>query len=186
MSQSIKVKVRPGGTIQFPGICVHCSQPAGERLLLKKRRGRLTRLIDVPLCDQCASELRRQSGEEERMGRLGRFVAVLVGLLGLTLGYLVLPGGLPVVIRLMIAVALAVIAGRLIFAFFRRKSLAAAHPEKIAILDSARMTHFSWRATTFHFNNEDFARQVIQLNELRLMTQSNGDVVVESQVSPNP
>jgi len=175
MSQSVKIKVRPGGTVQFPGICVHCSRPAGERFPLKKRRGRLTRLIDVPLCDQCAAELGRNSGEEERMGRLGRFVAIFVGLLVLMVGYVVSPGGLPVVIRLMIAVALAVIAGRLVFAFFWHKSLAAAHPEKIAILDSARMTHFSWRATTFRFNNEDFARQFAQLNELRLMTHSNGD-----------
>ncbi|UCG22893.1 MAG: hypothetical protein JSW55_12020 [Chloroflexota bacterium] len=175
MSQSVKVKVRPGGTVQFPGICVHCSRPAGERLLLKKRRGRLTRLIDVPLCDQCAAELGRQSGEEERMGRLGRFVAILVALLVLILGFVVLPSGLPVVIRVMIAAAVAVIAGRLIFAFFKRKSLAAAHPEKTTILDSARMTQFSWRATTFRFNNEDFAGQFMQLNESRLMPHSNGN-----------
>lgn len=175
MSQSVKVKVRPGGTVQFPGICVHCSRPAGERLLLKKRRGRLTRLIDVPLCDQCAAELGRQSGEEERIGRLGQFVTIVVGLLALILGYVLSPSGFPVVIRLAIASVLAVIAGRVVFAFFRRKSLAAAHPEKLAILDSAQMTHFSWRATTFRFDNEEFARQFTQLNELRLMRHSNGE-----------
>lgn len=175
MSQSVKVKVRPGDTVQFPGICVHCSRPAGERLLLKKRRGRLTRLIDAPLCDQCAAELGRQSGEEERLGRLGRFAAIVIGLLALILGYVLSPSGMPVVIRLVIAVVLAVIAGRLIFTLFRRKSLAAAYPEKIAILDSARINHFSWRATTFCFENEEFADQFVQLNKLRLMKHPNGD-----------
>lgn len=161
--------------MQFPGICVHCSRPAGERLPLKKRRGRLTRLIDVPLCDQCAAALRRKSGEEERMGRLGRFVALLIGPLTWLLIYVLSPSGLSVVIRVMIAIVVAVIAARLVFAFFRRRSQAAAHPEKIAILDSARMTHFSWRAATFSFDNEEFARRVMQLNEPRLMAHSNGD-----------
>jgi hypothetical protein len=37
------------------------------------------------------------------------------------------------------------------------------------------MTHFSWRAATFSFDNEEFARRVMQLNEPRLMAHSNGD-----------
>ena len=175
MSQSVKVKVRPGRTIQFPAICVRCSRPAGEQLTLKRRRGRLTRLIDVPLCDECAAQLRRQSGDEERLGRLGRFIAVLIGLLTLIIAYILLPGGLPLILRLFMALALAVALGKVVLMFFRSRSLAAAHPEKLAILDAARMTEFSWRATTFRFNNDDFAQQFTSLNELKVMHDSTGD-----------
>lgn len=136
---------------------------------LKKRRGRLTRLIDVPLCDQCAAELRRQSGEEERFARLGRFVAVLAAFLILLLGFVLLPGGMPLLLRLFIAVLLCVLAGLLVLTYFRQRSLAAARPEKRTILASARLTHFSWRATTFQFDNDDFARRFVSLNESQLM-----------------
>lgn len=169
MSQSVKVKIRPGRSLAFPNICVHCSRPASERMSLKKRRGRLTRLIDVPLCDQCAAELRRKSGEEERLGRLGRFVAVLVAIVILLLGFVLLPGGTPLVLRLLIAVLLSVLAGLLVLAYFQQRSLASANPEKLAILASASLTHFSWRATTFHFENDDFARRFTSMNESRLM-----------------
>lgn len=175
MSHSVKVKVRPGRTLDFPRICVHCSRLAVERLPLKKRQGRLTRFIDVPLCDECAAQLGRQSGEEERLARLGRFVAVLAGLLTLTVAYFLSPGGMPTILRLILAIALAVVVARAVLSFFRRRSLAAAHPEKLAILDSAQMTRFSWRATTFQFANDEFARQFTLLNQSRLMDSSNGD-----------
>ncbi len=175
MSQSVKVKVRPGRTLQFPGICVHCSRSASERLSLKRRRGRLTRLIDVPLCDQCAAQLRRKSGEEERLGRLGRFVSVLAGLLSLVIVYILSPGGMPVILRLIIALALGLVLGAVVLFFFRRRSLAAAHEEKLAILESARLTEFSWRATTFQFHNDEFAVAFVRLNESRVMNSSNGD-----------
>ena len=176
MSQTVKVKVRPGQTLQFPGICVHCSRPASERLPLKKRRGRLTRLIDVPLCDQCAAQLRRKSGEEERLGRLGRFVAILAGLLVLVAGYILSPGGMPAILRLILALALSLVIGMVVLTIFRRRSLAAAHQEKLAILESARLIEFSWRATTFHFQNDEFAGAFVLLNESRLMNSSNGDL----------
>ncbi|MCZ7674469.1 MAG: hypothetical protein M5U34_48760 [Chloroflexi bacterium] len=63
----IKIKVRARETMQFPGICVACAKPGASPLSLKKRRGRLTRIVDVPLCTDCAAEVRRQSGEEERL-----------------------------------------------------------------------------------------------------------------------
>lgn len=109
------------------------------------------------------------------MGRLGRFVAVLAGLLTAAVAYLLLPGGMPTILRLIMAIALAFVVARTIFSFFRKRSLAAAHPEKLAILDSAQMTKFSWRATTFQFANDDFARQFSLLNQSRLMDSSVGD-----------
>jgi hypothetical protein len=169
MSQSVKVKVRPGHTLAFPAICVHCSRPASERMTLKKRRGRLTRLIDVPLCDQCAAELSRESGEEERLGRLGRFVAALAAIAILVLALVLLPGGMSLLLRLLIVVLLSLLAGLLVLAYFRRRSLAAAHQEKLDILASASLAHFSWRATTFHFDNDDFARRFASINQSQLM-----------------
>lgn len=173
MSQSVKVKIRPGRDLVFPAICVHCSRPASEQMPLKKRRGRLTRLIDVPLCDQCASELRRKSGEEERLDRLGRFVAAVVAVVTLMLVFALLPGGMPLGLRLLVAFLLSLLAGILVLTYFRQRSAAAAHPEKRAILTSARMTHFSWRATTFLFDNDDFARHFASINESRLMDVAN-------------
>jgi len=179
MSQSVKVKVRPGRSLDFPPLCVNCSRPAGGQMPLKKRQGRLTRYIDVPLCDQCAAELRRKSGEEERLGRLGRFVAALAAIVLLVPGLVLLPGGMPFLLRLLVAILLASLAGLLVLAYFRQRSLAAAHPEKLAILASAGMTHFSWRATTFHFDNDDFARRFSSLNESRLM-EAAGDSSTEN------
>jgi len=169
MSQTVKVKIRPGNSLEFPAICVHCSREASEQMPLKKRRGRLTRLIDVPLCDQCAAELRRKSGEEERLGRLGRFVAVIAGVLALVAGYLLSPNGMSPLLRLVVALVLGSITGLSVLAYFQRRSLAAAHAEKLAIIDSAKMTDFSWRATTFRFDNDDFAQRFASINESRLM-----------------
>jgi hypothetical protein len=178
MSQTVKVKIRAGNSLEFPAICVHCSRTASEQMPLKKRRGRLTRIIDVPLCDQCAAELRRKSGEEERLGRLGRFVAVLAGVLVLAAGYLLLPSAISPLLRLAVALVLGSIAGLLVLAYFQRRSLAAAHAEKLAILDSVEMTDFSWRATTFRFANDDFARRFTSINESRLM-EAAGDGATE-------
>jgi hypothetical protein len=169
MSQSVKVKIRPGSSLDFPAICVHCSLPASERMPLRKRRGRLTRLIDVPLCEQCAAELRRKSGEEERLDRIGRFVSALLTIVTVILAFALLPGGLPFLLRLFIALLVAAFAGLLALAYFRRRSLAAAHPEKLDILASARISHFTWRATTFYFDNDDFSRRFASMNNSRLM-----------------
>lgn len=70
-NQTIKIKARPDEIIRFPGLCVHCAQPGATPLRLKKRHGRITRLVDVPLCPDCAQELTRKSGEEERLEKMG-------------------------------------------------------------------------------------------------------------------
>jgi ABC-type uncharacterized transport system permease subunit len=82
---------------------------------------------------------------------------------------------MPPVLRLIIALALSFVIGAVVLVFFRRRSLAAAHEEKLAILESARLTEFSWRATTFQFHNDEFAAAFALLNESRLMNNLNGD-----------
>jgi hypothetical protein len=88
---------------------------------------------------------------------------------------LLLPAGMPFLLRLLIAVTLSALAGLLLLAYFRRRSLAAASSDKLEILDSARLAHFSWRATTFQFENDDFARRFASLNEPRLMEVAGND-----------
>jgi ABC-type multidrug transport system fused ATPase/permease subunit len=169
MSHLVKVKVRPGGTVQFPGDCVHCLQPANQLMSIKKRSGQLTRLIDVPLCPDCHHEVHRQSGEEERLSRLGKVASSLTAVIVFLAVILVSPGGFSLVFRLAIALTLALIVAFIIFSYFRSKRRAAALPEKRAILDSALMSDFSWRATTFEFTSEGFATRFENLNQSKLM-----------------
>ncbi|MCI0399364.1 MAG: hypothetical protein L0332_11405 [Chloroflexi bacterium] len=165
----VKVKVRPGRVVQFPKICVHCARPAAERLPLKRRIGRVTRLIDVPLCANCAREAGRRSPEEEQWLRLSWVAAVVAALVAGALLVIVLPAGMPALLRLAIALVVAVPAGRAAYDLCRRRSRAAARPEKKAVLHAAQMVTFSWRATTFEFKNDLFAERFIELNQHLLM-----------------
>lgn len=105
---------------------------------------------------------------------MGRFLTVVSAFVVLVVGYLVTPGGMPTVLRVIIAIALALFAAKAVLTFFNRRSLAAALPEKLAILNSAKMVEFSWRATTFQFANNDFAQQFSSLNKSRQMENTNG------------
>ncbi|HET6445732.1 MAG TPA: hypothetical protein VFI27_14250 [candidate division Zixibacteria bacterium] len=169
MGRIVKVKVRPGGRVRFPGFCVHCSQPAVEVMALSRRSGRRTRSIDVPLCANCFRELRLESGEEERLRRLGRAASVGVSLVVAILAFLLLNALLSFLIALLAAPPLGLIAGLGTRHYSRRKRLEAARPEKKAILASARMVEFSWRAATFEFENEDFSDRFLELNQEKLM-----------------
>jgi hypothetical protein len=164
----VKVKVRPGQSIRFPGVCANCLEPAGEQMRLRKRLGRLTREIDVPLCAACSEIVQRRSGEEERLERLGRVAAGAAGLVVALLLFLLIPGGLPG-LRLVIAVGGGAAAGLAVLGFFTRRREAAVLPAKQVVLNAARVADFSWRATTFDFRSADFARRFRELNEARLM-----------------
>jgi hypothetical protein len=164
----VKVKVRPGQTVRFPGVCANCLRPAGEQLRLRRRIGRLTREIDVPLCADCSEIVRRRSGEEERLERLGRAAAAAAGLVVAVLLFLLIPGGLPG-LRLAAALIAGAAAGLVVLGFFARRREAAVLPEKQAVLGAAAVADFSWRATTFEFRSADFARRFRELNESRLM-----------------
>lgn len=169
MTRRIKIKVRPQQTVSFPGICVHCSQPAPQTMTVRQRYGRITRLIDVPLCSRCAGELTRQSAEEERLQKMSWLLAGVLGLLGLAIALLVSPAALSFGLRLLIALLVAGgLAGTVLWGF--RKPIAnAALPEKQAIRQSVTIEAFSWRATTFAFENALFADRFRELNAPRLM-----------------
>lgn len=169
MAQVIKIKIRPGQVARFPGICVHCSQTAVERLPLKKRIGRITRLIDLPVCAACTQELNRISGEEERLQKIGRLSSLMGLILLFILLLVLLPAGLALTLRLMLATTIAIAAAAVIHIYFKRAVGNAARPEKQAIRSAARMITFSWRATTFEFTNDSFAQQFADMNRSLLM-----------------
>ncbi len=169
MGQIVKVKVRPGGSVQFPGICANCSQPATERMELRRRSGRRTRFIDVPVCSDCFRELGKESGEEERLRRLARVLAVAVFALVATLVFAFFYRLIPLLAAFIVAMALAALVATALNIFLRRRRIKAARPEKKAILASTGLVGFSWRATTFEFENEEFSERFTELNRERLM-----------------
>ena len=136
---------------------------------VRKRIGRITRLIEVPLCSRCAGELGRQSGEEERLQKIGRLVCGILFLLALALTLLLTPAGLGFVLRLLMALLVAAVLTAAVYLWFRRLHFRAARPQKKAIRNSAGIATFSWRATTFDFSNETFAERFRDLNEALLM-----------------
>lgn len=168
MAQLVKIKVKAGQVVRFPGVCVHCTRPAGEGMTLRKRIGRLTRLVDVPVCADCAQTLRRRSGEEERLERIGYVATAVVFLLVAAVVYGLLPP-LALILRGGAAVILGVLVASAVRAYFQGAALKAARPEKRAILESARLANFSWRATTFEFSNEAFVERFVDLNEELVM-----------------
>jgi hypothetical protein len=169
MSQSVRVKIRPENNLKFPGMCVHCGQPAGERMRISKRKRSITRLIDVPVCNDCYHEINRRSWAEERWQRIGLLVTGVAAIVVMALSFLLLPSELPVWLRVL---AGAILAGLVAFGLqgiFKQRSAEVARPEKKAIFEAVRMVNFSWRATTFQFIREDISEQFSKLNEQQLM-----------------
>jgi hypothetical protein len=167
--QQVKIKVRPDQVVRFPGICVHCAEPANAQIRVKKRTGRVTRLVDVPLCGRCHQEAQRLSAEEERLQKLTWLVVGGAFFLALGAALLLLPAGLAWGLRLVVATAVGIATAAALFSYWRRAGRRAALPEKQAILSAAHITAFSWRATTFEFTNETFARRFAELNQSLLM-----------------
>ena len=165
----IKVKVRPKQTIRFPGICVHCTQPATESMQLKKRMGRATRLIQVPLCEPCAHTLQRRSADEERWQKIGLLISGTVGLLILAIGLLFTPVAWGMGLRLLLAFGVSAVVVTAVIALTRIQQKRVMLPEKQAILNAAHIETFSWRATTFEFHNQTFLERFKTINESSLM-----------------
>lgn len=169
MGLRVKVEVQPGETLRFPQRCVHCGKEPADQMRLAKRRGRVTRQIEVPLCADCRHELQRLSGDEERWLRMGWFFGALAFFLGLIVFLLFLPGWLAFVPRLLLATAVAGGVGLAVTLAFRHRSAEKARPEKRAVRNAARLADFSWRATTFEFEDKAYAGEFIELNKDKLL-----------------
>ena len=165
----VKIKVRPDETIQFPNVCVHCTQPATEKMTVQKRLERVTRLVDVPLCQACSHQLQRRSATEEKLTQISRLVAIVVGLLALALGLWLSPVELGFGLRLLVGAITAVIFAALILTYFTQAKDKAVLPETRAVREAVGIKTFSWRATTFTFTNETFAERFEKLNQTVLM-----------------
>jgi hypothetical protein len=163
MEKQITLRVRPGETVRFPPLCVACGQPAGERLTLQKRRGQLTRRVDAPLCADCARQLARRSGQEERLLRLSwpaaGGVALLLGLLGL----LVLPFD-AWWLRLLVGLVFGLVGGAVIRWALVRRAAAAELPERRAIREAARIVDFTWRDMTLALASGALVERLRELN----------------------
>lgn len=138
-------------------------------MTLRQRYGRITRLIDVPLCTRCASELNRRSADEERLQKLSWLISGVLFLLGLAVALLLTPPALSFGLRLLIALLVGGGLVALVLWAFRKPLANAALPEKQAIRQSVTINDFSWRATTFAFANDLFADRFVELNAPRLM-----------------
>jgi len=166
MSQQVTLRVRPGEKVRFPGHCVACGRPATERQTLTKRRGQVSRRLDVPLCADCARQWTRRSGEEERLRRIARIAAVAVALLLFALAAVGLSGLLPAWwLRLPVAAGIALAGAWLALSALRRRVEAAALPETRAVREAARIDEFTWRDMTLTFANEQIAAGVRAMNE---------------------
>lgn len=168
MAHQVKVEVRAGETLQFPPICTNCGEPGTEMMRLRRRLGRVTREIDVPVCADCARELSRLSGEEERRRRVA-WVAGTALWLGLSvLFFLVLPAAMRAPVRVLLAVVPAAALGIVVGIYLHRDTRRFARQEKLDVLNAAAIEDFSWRVTTFRFANEAFAQGFRSLNGARL------------------
>ena len=134
MSQSVRVKIRPENSLKFPAICVHCGQPAGERMRISKRKRSITRLIEVPVCTNCYQEINRRSWAEERWQRIGLLVTGATGTAVLALSFFLLPSELPVWLRLLASIILAGLVALGLRGIIKQRSAEMARPEKKAIL----------------------------------------------------
>ena len=167
-NQTIKIKIDPNETMRCPGVCVHCTCPATESMVLEKKEGRTIRQVDVPLCDKCAPQLRRQSAAEERLQKLSRLLSIVAGV-ATALTVFLLMAGFAIWLRLPGALLLGLVAAVFVTWLFRPVIAKAALPEKKEILEAAQLEAFSWRTATFVFSNEEFVERFAELNESLLV-----------------
>lgn len=166
---NIRVKVRPDHRLKFPAICAHCGRSATQDLKIAKRKGTTTRLIKIPICIECYQTVSRKTWAEERWLRLGKVATISVAILIMVAGYFLLPTEFPGWFRLISTAILSLLIALALRGIYRQRSADMVHPEKKAILASAKILNFSWRVTTFFFSRMDFAERFTELNEDKLM-----------------
>lgn len=163
MDQQVVLRVRPGETVRFPALCVACGQPAREHIPLQKRRGQVTRRVEAPLCAECARQLARRSGQEERLLRLSWPAAIITAGLLAGLVFVLLPlASWP--LKLVVAAAIALAAGGFVRWALARRAAQAELPEKRAVIEAAQIVDYTWRDMTLSFVRADIAGQVRELN----------------------
>ncbi|HEY1409131.1 MAG TPA: hypothetical protein VF434_09325 [Promineifilum sp.] len=163
VAEQVILRVRPGEKVRFPGLCVHCGRPASDKIVLMRKSGQLTRRLDAPICAECARQLSRRSGKEERLLRMSWPAAIgaavlLAGMIFLILSFDTLW------LRMSIAALVGLAGGAVVRWAIARRAALAELPEKRAVSDAARIVDFSWRDMILAFENANFAEQVRALN----------------------
>src|SRR5690606_8811416 len=148
-------------------------------LPLRRRLGRVTREVDVPLCDDCQQEVRRLSGDEERRRKLGWLAAGLAFLIVFLVLFLLLPSGFPMALRLLLPLGLAALTAGALCTVFRRSSLHYVRPGEQASLGAGPLSGFSWRTMTLAFADEAYERQFADVNESPLIVDEPNEVCRE-------
>ncbi len=174
MDEFVTLQVRPGETVRFPNLCVACGQPARERLSVRRRRGQVVRRLDAPLCDACARQLSRRSGQEERWLRLGWLVVAVAAAAVLLLSVALLPFA-ALWLRLVVGVALGLVCALLIRRWIVQQAAAAELPEKRAVRDALRLVAFSPRAMTLTLARPEMAAAVRELNADVVISPTSAD-----------
>lgn len=165
MSKLVTVKARPGDPIRFPNLCVNCAAEAQQIMEIERRAGRLTRLVEVPLCQACYRQLHLRSAREEQLQRLGRVLLFLFFAIALAAILLVTPASLGFALRAALAIALALLPTAVGYYFLQRALRQARLPQKVDVLSAVTIQEFTPQAVTFAFDNEDVAGQFLELNE---------------------
>jgi len=86
MSRTVKLKARPGQVVSFPAVCVHCGRSSSAQMTLSHQEGRVTRLLDAPLCAACGQIANTLTAPEQRLQQIGWLAAGLAGVLVLAVG----------------------------------------------------------------------------------------------------
>jgi hypothetical protein len=132
-------------------------------MTLRKRRGQVTRRVEAPLCADCARQLARRSGQEERLLRLSWPAALVTTVLFAVLVLAVLTlDARP--LELILAVTIGLIAGIIVWWALVRRAAQAELPEKRAVAEAAQIVDYTWRDMTLSFVRADVAGQVRELN----------------------
>jgi hypothetical protein len=132
-------------------------------MTLRKRRGQVTRRVEAPLCVDCARQLARRSGREERLLRLAWPAALITT----ALIAILLLAALPLdsqLLELIVAVTIGLVAGIIVWYALARRAAQAELPEKRAVAEAARIVDYTWRDMTLSFVRPDVAERVRELN----------------------
>jgi len=153
----------------LPAICAHCAEPADDTITGKTRIGRRTRFLDFPVCRGCHERILQLSVAEEKVLKTGRRASLIGGIAVAAILFILLPAALGWPLKLLESLAAGVAVWAAVVVFVRRRYRKAISPEKMEIIEAARIVDFSWRATTFEFQNDRFSEQFLAINEALLM-----------------
>lgn len=163
MGQQITLRVCPGQFVNFPNRCVACGQAATSQTTLQNRRGQITRSLDVPLCAECAHQLTRRSGQEERRIRAGIGAAIFTAVAAMAFLFIAIdfwPWWLRFLVAVLVALSIAYAVYRLAVQVAQGVEL----PEKRVVRSAVIFKDFSWRDLILEIEDPVLAAEIKAAN----------------------